>query len=67
MYKRQVRIHRDEVAIIVRDDGAGVADLVPGNGLSGMRERVESIGGTLSWQSLPGGGFTLNARMPANP
>ena len=62
-----VRLHRDDVFITVRDDGAGVADLEPGNGLSGMRERVESIGGTLSWESVPGGGFTLSARMPANP
>ncbi len=34
------------VRLLVRDDGRG-GGLVPGNGLSGMRERIEALGGHL--------------------
>jgi len=33
----------------VSDDGQGDADIVAGNGLTGMRERVSALGGELSW------------------
>jgi len=36
----------DAVRLQVRDDGRGGA-IVPGNGLSGMRERIEALGGQL--------------------
>jgi len=35
-----------------------------GYGLSGMRERVEMMGGRLTLDSAPGGGFALEARWP---
>ena len=53
--------------ITVRDDGVGVSALERGNGVSGMRERVEAIGGTVEWESEPGRGVTLSARVPATP
>ncbi len=62
-----VRLRDDMVLITVRDDGVGVSDLEPGNGVSGMRERVEAIGGTVEWESEPGRGVTLSARVPATP
>lgn len=40
----------------VQDDGAGLAGHRPGNGLTGLRERVEAAGGTLVLTSpAPGG------------
>lgn len=33
----------------VSDDGDGDAEIVAGNGLTGMRERVSALGGELSW------------------
>ena len=40
----------------VQDDGAGVAGHRPGNGLTGLRERVEAVGGALVLTSpAPGG------------
>ncbi|GAB6197013.1 sensor histidine kinase [Lysobacter xanthus] len=43
-----------EVKLCVVDDGRGGA-IAPGNGLSGMRERLEALGGTLRIESSSGG------------
>lgn len=62
-----------EVAVEVRDDGAGNrpapsrSAVSSGYGLIGMRERVALQGGTLEAAALDGGGFRVAARMPAPP
>lgn len=48
----------------VADDGRGSA-APAGNGLAGMRERVEELGGTLRIDSAPGRGFALSIVLPA--
>ena len=51
-----VRIGLAPGRVRVQDDGAGVAGHCPGNGLTGLRERVEAIGGALVLTSpAPGG------------
>ena len=42
----------------VEDDGAGTAGRGPGNGLTGLRERVEATGGALTLTSPAPGGTT---------
>ena len=58
----------DEVHIEVTDDGRGSRphDDVPssGQGLIGMRERVELFGGTLAIGPRPGGGYRVRATIP---
>ena len=50
----------------VRDDGSGItAPPGGGYGLSGMRERIEALGGTLAIFTSPGQGTTIDARLPA--
>lgn len=49
------------VQLVARDDGHGTAPLAYGNGLSGLRERLEDVGGRLVVESSPGRGFTLTA------
>ena len=55
---------RDGVALRARDDGHGAAELMPGNGLNGMRERLRELGGRLDIATGPGAGFQLRAWMP---
>ncbi len=59
----EVRQERGWIVMHVRDDGAGAADLSIGNGLRGMSERVDAAGGTLQWETRPGQGFHLTARL----
>ncbi len=61
----------DSVSIVVSDDGAGAMSALAatgaGNGLVGMRERVEIYGGTLSAEPRAGGGFVVSATLPLDP
>ncbi|MGH8199389.1 MAG: sensor histidine kinase [Steroidobacteraceae bacterium] len=50
-------------SISTRDDGRG-GPFVEGRGLKGMRERFESLGGTLSVRCPPGGGFGVDGTIP---
>ncbi|WP_084957724.1 sensor histidine kinase [Thermoactinospora rubra] len=53
-----------EVVVEVSDDGPGQAGGVPGVGLTGMRERVDALGGRLSAGPGERGGFTVRAELP---
>jgi signal transduction histidine kinase len=53
------------IVIHAKDDGEGTKAIQAGNGLRGMRERPEEIGGKLSVSSSPGKGFELSAYLPA--
>lgn len=51
------------VEIRVRDDGRGTKRLEQGNGLTGIRERVEGLGGTARFSSADG--FEVQLKVPA--
>ncbi len=46
---------------------APVEELGTGRGLTGLRERVELLGGTFGAAALPSGGFRVDAAVPAEP
>jgi len=46
----------------IRDDGIGCESITDGMGLSGMRQRIRAIGGTIDFVS--NAGFTVNMLMP---
>jgi len=48
----------------IRDDGRGRGELRPGNGLGGMRERLEAVGGGLDVGRTGTGGVHLQAWLP---
>jgi signal transduction histidine kinase len=50
--------------VVVDDDGTGSAEPKTGNGLRGMRERAEALGGTLDAGPRPEGGFGVRAVIP---
>jgi two-component system sensor histidine kinase DesK len=52
-----------EAVLQIDDDGRGGA-IIPGNGLQGMRERVEALGGRLRVDSAKGHGTRLEVRVP---
>jgi len=54
----------DAIEITARDDGRGTDFATPGFGLSGMRERLEELGGGVSFASTSESGFSLRAWLP---
>jgi len=68
---RRVRVQLSQragtVALSVDDDGRGGGDIRPGNGLSGMRERLQALGGDLRIEAREGTGLRLLASLPLPP
>jgi signal transduction histidine kinase len=57
----------DELVLVVTDDGREPANEPGANsgyGLLGMRERAVSVGGSLEYGHVPGGGFSVKAVLP---
>jgi signal transduction histidine kinase len=52
------------VRLAIRDDGIGGADPARGSGLTGLRDRIEAVGGTLDVTSPADGGTTLLIKIP---
>ncbi|HWI75190.1 MAG TPA: GAF domain-containing protein [Baekduia sp.] len=59
-----VRAGDAQLALEVRDDGVGGADLADGSGIVGLGDRVEALGGRIEVVSPPGAGTTLRAELP---
>jgi signal transduction histidine kinase len=57
----------DTLVLRVRDNGPGPGDAAAGHGLTGMRERAMAAGGSLRAATAPGGGFLVEATLPAKP
>jgi signal transduction histidine kinase len=52
------------VRLAIRDDGIGGADPAKGSGLTGLRDRIEAVGGTFDVTSPAGGGTALVIEIP---
>jgi signal transduction histidine kinase len=52
------------LAVEVRDDGVGGADIALGTGLRGLSDRLAAINGQFDIDSKPGRGTTLRASIP---
>lgn len=69
----QLEYGHEMIVLEVRDNGRGGAvsresGVAPGHfGMTGMRERAESIGATLFIESVPGTGTTVRLHVPATP
>ena len=58
---------RTTLKLRVNDDGVGGADPTRGSGLLGLKDRIESLGGTIEVISPSGGGTSLLVDVPVRP
>jgi signal transduction histidine kinase len=56
--------HQDAVIVEARDDGRGASEVRAGHGLSGMRARLEELGGSLKVSPEPSRDFVVSAWLP---
>jgi len=72
-YSHAVRVDIDlsveetTLKLRVNDDGVGGADPARGSGLLGLKDRIESLGGTIKVVSPSGGGTSLLVEVPVPP
>ncbi|MBN2852360.1 MAG: hypothetical protein JXQ23_06450 [Clostridia bacterium] len=70
--------HAENVYIIIRaddhridlnifDDGSGCTNLLKGNGLSGMEQRITELNGKITFKSVEREGFYIKASIPIIP
>jgi signal transduction histidine kinase len=52
------------IELEIKDDGVGGADPRRGTGLIGLKDRVETLGGTISFASPAGAGTTIRMKLP---
>jgi signal transduction histidine kinase len=57
-------LHGGALLLEIADDGIGGAVAAGGSGLRGLADRVEALGGTLTFSSPPGRGTILRAEIP---
>jgi signal transduction histidine kinase len=61
-----LRVEEQVLDLSIRDDGVGGADASRGSGLTGLRDRVEALGGTWRIESPPGSGTSIDVQVPIN-
>ncbi|WP_165835587.1 protein kinase domain-containing protein [Ruminiclostridium sufflavum] len=57
-------IEKDFIRLFIIDNGIGCMRIKKGMGLSGMEQRVASVGGRLTYGSSGDGGFNVNVYIP---
>ncbi|HET6633291.1 MAG TPA: sensor histidine kinase [Rhodanobacteraceae bacterium] len=67
LWVRFERTPEGELWLEARDDGCGSENLRPGNGITGMRERLAEFGGRLTITTATNRGFALDAWLPLEP
>ena len=59
-----LRVDPDMLHLSIRDDGAGGADATRGSGLTGLRDRIEALGGRIKIESPSGSGTLIEVEIP---
>lgn len=54
----------DRLELYIFDNGKGCGKIKENNGLSGIRRRIEDLGGTVKFSSVEGEGFTTMMKIP---
>ena len=59
-----LRVEDDMLVLSIRDDGVGGADASRGSGLTGLRDRIEALGGKIQIESPSGAGTLIDVEIP---
>lgn len=62
-----VKFEENSLSLYIFDNGCGCGEVAEGNGIRGIRKRVETAGGQLRILSSEGEGFQIYIRLPVKP
>ena len=60
-----VKFLEERLEIYVLDNGKGCGNISESNGLRGIRERTEKLGGSVRFSSVYGEGFSVIMKIPS--
>lgn len=66
LVRLELHVNDESLHLMIRDDGVGGADPRRGSGLTGLKDRVEAVGGTMQITSQPGAGTSVLVEIPAS-
>ncbi|ARU58122.1 integral membrane sensor-containing signal transduction histidine kinase [Oleiphilus messinensis] len=56
----------DFIVMVIADNGVGMSDALPGNGLTGMKERIEQLNGSFEMRESRASGVCLYITLPVS-
>lgn len=59
-----IKFLEDRLEVYILDNGKGCTGINENNGLRGIRQRTEGLGGTVKFSSVEGSGFSTTFRIP---
>jgi signal transduction histidine kinase len=59
-----LQVEDNMLGLSIRDDGVGGADASRGSGLTGLRDRIEALGGKIQLNSPSGAGTLIDVEIP---
>ena len=59
-----LRFQGDFIELMIGDDGKGCSEIIENNGIRGIRERIETINGTVRFSTSEGEGFFTRIKLP---
>ena len=59
-----VKFYPDRLEVYIFDNGKGCKKIKENNGLRGIRQRTEALGGTVRFSSVEGEGFSTIIKIP---
>lgn len=54
----------EAILVLIKDNGLGTGSISKGFGLINMKERIEEHGGSVTFESIEGGGFQIKVQFP---
>lgn len=63
-FEISLKAQGDKIAFMIKDNGRGSDEVIPGFGLNAMEERVHALGGSLEIETAEGRGFCIKITLP---
>lgn len=64
LFKLKLFIEKNNLILIIKDNGVGCDKIIMSNGLKGIENRIKNLGGYVDFDSYKNEGFSIKAKIP---